>query len=246
MPDFRIIVLLACICVLTSGTHAAPLSGQIPLPRHRPAIKGEKPGKAEAAKAGAQKAEPRRPGPLSIAPAAGSAAREAPVAAAPANARLEPPVGQAPILAPPAEPVAALRDHRSDSDIAARFVRGQAGHRSCAQEPPGRSDRRRAYDFRSGRPQARGMGDPAQRRRLERVLALCRLYCRQSELARHRDFAAPRRGGDVAGPRRSGCRHRFLPLRRAAHGQRAFCAGASVAHARRRCRRRRGATPSLA
>ena len=220
--------------------------GDVPLPRHRPAIKGEKLGRAEAAKPGAQKVEPHRPAPLSIAPAAASAAREAPVhcGAGECAARATGRAGADPGAA--TAPGPALRDHRSDGDLAARSVRGQAGYRSGAQEPPKRGDRRRAYDLRSGRPQARGMGDPAQRRRLERVLALCRLYRRQSELARHRDVAAPRRGGDVAGPRRSGCRHRFLPLRRAAHGQGPFRAGASAAHARRRCRRRRGGAPSLA
>ena len=116
MPGFRTIVLLASICVLMADTHAAPLSGQVPLPRHRPAIKGEKPGKAEAAKPGAQKAGPHRPAPLSIAPAAASAAHEAPVAAAPANTRLEPPVAQAPISGAATAPGPALRDHRSDCD----------------------------------------------------------------------------------------------------------------------------------
>ena len=105
MPDFRTIVLLAAVSVATTGTHAAPLSGHVPLPRDRPAIKGEKLGRAEAAKSGAQNVEAHRPAPLSIAPAAASAAREAPGTAAPANARLEPPVGQAPILAPPPRPV---------------------------------------------------------------------------------------------------------------------------------------------
>jgi peptidoglycan lytic transglycosylase len=99
VPGFRTIVLLACIAVLSAASHAAPLSGPIPLPRHRPVIKGEKLGKAETAKAetaraetarqrGA-KAEPPRAAPLAIAPAA------------PRNARLEPPVGQGPIVAPP-------------------------------------------------------------------------------------------------------------------------------------------------
>jgi soluble lytic murein transglycosylase len=97
VPGFRTIVLLGCICALTAATHAAPLSGPIPLPRHRPPIKGEKLGKAETAKSRPSKTEPQRLAPLSIAPAA----REVPPTAAPRNARLEPPVGQAPIAAPP-------------------------------------------------------------------------------------------------------------------------------------------------
>ncbi len=105
MPDFRTIVLLAAVSVATTGTHAAPLSGHVPLPRDRPAIKGEKLGRAEAEKPGAEKVEAHRPTPLSIAPATASAAREAPGTAAPANARLEPPVGQAPTLVPPPRPV---------------------------------------------------------------------------------------------------------------------------------------------
>jgi soluble lytic murein transglycosylase len=99
VPGFRTIVLFVCIYVLTAGIHAAPLLGQVPLPPHRPAIKGEKLGKAET-RHGAQKLE-HEGTPLSIAPATASAAREAPVAGAPADARLEPPLGQAPILAPP-------------------------------------------------------------------------------------------------------------------------------------------------
>jgi soluble lytic murein transglycosylase len=81
------------------------LSGEVPLPRHRPAIKGEKLGNAETPKRGALKLEPHGAAPLSIAPATASAEREVPVAASPADARLEPPVGQAPILAPPPSPV---------------------------------------------------------------------------------------------------------------------------------------------
>ncbi|MGB6749423.1 MAG: hypothetical protein WBE51_15535, partial [Xanthobacteraceae bacterium] len=105
MPAFRTITVLACICVLGAGAQAAPLPGEVPLPRHRPAIKGEKLGKAETPKRGALKVEPHGAAPLSIAPATASAAREIPASASPADARLEPPVGQAPILAPPPSPV---------------------------------------------------------------------------------------------------------------------------------------------
>ena len=101
MRGLRSITLLACICALTAGTHAAPLSGEVPLPRHRPAIKGEKLGKAEVSKHGTRQFEPHGAAPLSIAPATTLTPREVPVAAAPADARLEPPVGQTPILAPP-------------------------------------------------------------------------------------------------------------------------------------------------
>ena len=103
MPGFRIIALIACICVLTADAHAASLSGPVPLPRHRPAVKGEKAGATEAPKAPARKSGSNHI-PLSIAPAADSAPREMPVAEAPANPRLQPPVPQAPILAPPPAP----------------------------------------------------------------------------------------------------------------------------------------------
>ncbi len=101
MPDFRTIALFACFYVLTAGIHAAPLSGQVPLPPHRPAIKGEKLGKAEASKHGARQIESPGAAPLPVAPSAALTPRGVPVAAAPADARLEPPVGQVPILAPP-------------------------------------------------------------------------------------------------------------------------------------------------
>jgi len=103
VPGFRIIALIACICVLTADAHAASLSGPVPLPRHRPAVKGEKAGATEAPKAPARKSGSNHI-PLSIAPAADSAPREMPVAEAPANPRLQPPVPQAPILAPPPAP----------------------------------------------------------------------------------------------------------------------------------------------
>jgi len=67
VPGLWTIALVACLGILTPAAHAAPLSGRVPLPRHRPVVKGEKLGKVEA----------------------------------PANARLTPPVGEAPILAPP-------------------------------------------------------------------------------------------------------------------------------------------------
>ncbi len=90
MPGFRTIALLACVCVLTAAAHAAPLSGPIPLPRHRPVIKGEKLGKAEAPRPGPRAAEPHRT-PLSLAPAA-----------TPADARIERPLTPALVAAPPA------------------------------------------------------------------------------------------------------------------------------------------------
>ncbi len=107
MPGFRTIVLLASICILTADAHAAPLSGPVPLPRHRPAVKGEKAGEAAASTPGAQKPGPHRPAPLSIAPAVASAPHEGLVAAAPANIPLQQPVAQAPISSPqPAPPFA--------------------------------------------------------------------------------------------------------------------------------------------
>ncbi len=103
MPGFRIIGVLVCLWVLTGDVHAAPPSGQIPLPRHRPAVKGEKLGNTEAAPA-AQKPDRNRPGPLSIAPSVAGPPREVPVAEAPADARLEAPAVQAPMAAPPLHP----------------------------------------------------------------------------------------------------------------------------------------------
>jgi len=104
VPGFRTIVLLACIAVLSAASHAAPLSGPIPLPRHRPVIKGEKLGKAETAKAETAKAETAKAETARQRGAKAEPLRAAPLAivpAAPRNARLEPPVGQAPIVAPP-------------------------------------------------------------------------------------------------------------------------------------------------
>src|SRR5208282_2286417 len=66
----------------------------VPLPRHRPALKADKAGKA-ASKPGHQAA------PLSIAPAAASASS---LAAVPGNAALLAPLVQAPILAAPPAP----------------------------------------------------------------------------------------------------------------------------------------------
>jgi soluble lytic murein transglycosylase len=107
VPGFRTIVLLASICVLTADARAAPLSGPVPLPRQRPAVKGEKVGKATVSTPGAQKPGPHRPAPLSIAPAVASAPHQGPVAAAPANIPLQQPVAQAPIsAAQPAPPFA--------------------------------------------------------------------------------------------------------------------------------------------
>jgi soluble lytic murein transglycosylase len=104
VPGFRTIVLLASICALTASAHAAPLSGPVPLPRQRPAVKGEKVGNAAP---GAQKPGPHRPAPLPIAPAVASAPHQGPVAAAPANIPLQQPIAQAPIsAAQPAPPFA--------------------------------------------------------------------------------------------------------------------------------------------
>jgi soluble lytic murein transglycosylase len=114
VPGFRRIVLLASVCALIADAHAAPLSAQVPLPRQRPAIKGEKAGKADTAKGAARKPGAERAMPLLIGPAQASAPREIPVAVAPANARLQPPVAQAPnlpqapIMAPPPRPAPAF------------------------------------------------------------------------------------------------------------------------------------------
>ncbi|MGC1779207.1 MAG: lytic transglycosylase domain-containing protein [Xanthobacteraceae bacterium] len=100
MPGFRIVLLVAGFAVLIAGAQAKPLSGPVPLPRHRPALKGEN-ARFEAAK-------PQRPGhaaPLSIAPALAARPGEGAVAGAPA-ARLDAVVPQAPVLAPPDRPVA--------------------------------------------------------------------------------------------------------------------------------------------
>jgi len=103
VPGFRIIALIACIAVLAAGAQAAPLSGQVPLPRHRPAIKGEK--AKPAPKAPEQKSGASHSTPLSIAPALAAKPGEVPVAEAPSTARLESPVP--PALAPAVAPALA-------------------------------------------------------------------------------------------------------------------------------------------
>ena len=102
MPGFRTIILLVSIGLLTADACAAPLSGPVPLPRQRPAVKGEKVGRAEAPKPGQPKPGSNRSSPPSITPAS----REIPVAEAPANVRLPPPVAQAPISSRPGPPFA--------------------------------------------------------------------------------------------------------------------------------------------
>ncbi len=117
MPGFRTIMLLVGIGLLTADARAAPLSGPVPLPRHRPAIKGEKVGRAEAPKPGQPKPGSNRSSPLSIAPAAAIAPREVPVAEAPANVRLPPPVVQAPISPPRPGPPFAIATTTTTSPL---------------------------------------------------------------------------------------------------------------------------------
>ena len=117
MPGFRIIMLLVGIGLLTADARAAPLSGPVPLPRHRPAIKGEKVGRAEAPKPGQPQPGSNRSSPLSIAPAAAIAPREVPVAEAPANVRLPPPVVQAPISPPRPGPPFAIATTTTTSPL---------------------------------------------------------------------------------------------------------------------------------
>ena len=94
MPGFRAIVLFAAFALLTADAHAASAAEPVPLPRHRPALKADKAGKA-APKPGHQAV------PLSIAPSAASAPS---VAAIPGNAARQAPLVQAPILAAPPAP----------------------------------------------------------------------------------------------------------------------------------------------
>ena len=106
MPRFRTFVVLASVAALAVAAQAAPLAGPVPLPRHRPAIKGEK---AEKTRSEALKgAGPRMPrsAPLSIAPAASTRPGEHTVGEPAVNARLDTVVPQAPVLAPPPRPIA--------------------------------------------------------------------------------------------------------------------------------------------
>ena len=98
MPGLRTILLVAGIAALATYAQAAPLSGPVPLPRHRPAIKGEKATPA-APKGAAQRSG--HAAPLSIAPAVAAKPGERPTAEPPATARLDAAVPQAPVLAPP-------------------------------------------------------------------------------------------------------------------------------------------------
>jgi soluble lytic murein transglycosylase len=98
VPSFRTIVLLAAIGIPTAHAQAAPPSGPVPLPKHRPAIKGEKVGKADAPKSPMRKSVRHRP---PLAPAVAAVPRQVPAGAASPNSRLPPPVALAPILAPP-------------------------------------------------------------------------------------------------------------------------------------------------
>ena len=99
MPGFRTVLLVACIAVLMADAQAKPLPGPVPLPRHRPAIKSEK----------SESTKFRRPdhaAPLSLAPALAERPGGSGVSEAPAAARLDTVVPQAPVLAPPPHPVA--------------------------------------------------------------------------------------------------------------------------------------------
>ncbi|HEX3937695.1 MAG TPA: lytic transglycosylase domain-containing protein, partial [Xanthobacteraceae bacterium] len=96
MPGFRTVLLVAGVAVLMANAQAKPLSGPVPLPRHRPAIKGEKERYA------APKAPAQRSGhavPLSIAPAL-VVTRPGEPPEGPAAARLDAVVPQGPVLAP--------------------------------------------------------------------------------------------------------------------------------------------------
>ncbi len=88
-------------------------------------------------------------------------------------------------------------DHRVD--LAGRHGRGQAGHRPRARRQDRRRQRPRTRHFRSARPQAGRMGDPAERRQRRRFFPLQRVHCRQPELAEHGHVPPPRRGDAVAG-----------------------------------------------
>jgi soluble lytic murein transglycosylase len=100
VPGFRTIMLFACVCALTVGAHAAPLPGPIPLPRHRPVIKGDK--APEPAKARGEHAV--HTAPLSIAPAVSVQAGGRTGAGPLATARLDAVIPQAPVLVPPPHP----------------------------------------------------------------------------------------------------------------------------------------------
>ena len=99
MPGFRTIVVFAAIGVLMAYAQAAPLAGPVPLPRHRPAIKGDKVRNAELPTSGAQKATAHRPAPLDIAPVVAAVPPRASVRTSPTNSRQPPPLVQAPLSA---------------------------------------------------------------------------------------------------------------------------------------------------
>ena len=80
-----------------------------------------------------------------------------PVSAPLGNVALRPDIPQMPVLPMAVAPTAST----APMDI----TRGQTGDRSGRQEPRRRRDQCRRHDLRSARAQARGMGDPAQRRR---------------------------------------------------------------------------------
>jgi soluble lytic murein transglycosylase len=105
VPGFRLIVLLATISVLTADAHAAPPSGPIPLPRHRPAIKAGAAATAAAPKLAAQKPGAQQAAPPSIAPSTPGAMTSVP--ALPATLAQQEPAFQAPTLQAPMSPRAA-------------------------------------------------------------------------------------------------------------------------------------------
>ena len=113
----------------------------------------------------------------------------------------------------------AARDHdrhrRRD-----RCRRRQARDRDGAQRQADRSHRSPPQHLRSGRPEARRMGDPAQRRCGRRLRPLRRVHLGQPDLAEHRHVAAARRSRCLPGADRCRPRARLFLAMAGAFGSR--------------------------
>ena len=122
------------------------------------------------------------------------------------------------------------RRHRRRNPTRTRW---KTSSTSCASTSRTDATQARSRDLRSGRPQARGMADPAQRRQRRLGRALPRLRFGQSELALA-DVPAPAdRGGAVGRPSRR--RHGMVVVRKRIPdlGQGPLCAGEGDDRARR-------------
>ena len=107
-----------------------------------------------------------------------------------------------PRLPPPRKPRGAGGGRRDVLDLAGRQGRAGKRHRARAQAQAGRCDAGAGRDIGSGRPQARRMADPAQRRQRRLGRALSRLHRRPIRAGRRRPSCAgaskPRCGTTIA------------------------------------------------